>query len=98
LPSRKRRVINLKTVHRGNNQLVFFQALVLPSFNDNCFLKLKILLLKLGIKEVVWQKNVTNFQILSFLYKYFIENRQKLLYELNIGLLLVVVFLKSYFL
>ena len=39
LPSRKRRVINLKTIHRGKNQLVFFQALVLPSFNDNCFLK-----------------------------------------------------------
>jgi hypothetical protein len=38
LPSRKRRVINLKTIHRGKNQLVFFQALVLPSFNDNCFL------------------------------------------------------------
>jgi hypothetical protein len=36
LPSRKRRVINLKTIHRGKNQLVFFQALVLPSFNDNC--------------------------------------------------------------
>jgi hypothetical protein len=34
LPSRKRRVINLKTIHRGENQLVFFQALVLPSFND----------------------------------------------------------------
>ena len=34
---------------------------------------LKISLLKLGIKEVVWQKIVTNFQILSFLYKYFIE-------------------------
>ena len=34
---------------------------------------LKILLLKLGIKEVVWQKIVKNFQILSFLYKYFIE-------------------------
>jgi hypothetical protein len=30
LPSRKRRVINLKTIHRGKNQLVFFQALVLP--------------------------------------------------------------------
>ena len=29
LPSRKRRVINLKTIHRGTNQLVFFQALVL---------------------------------------------------------------------
>jgi hypothetical protein len=35
----KERVINLKTIHRGKNQLVFFQALVLPSFNDNCFLK-----------------------------------------------------------
>ena len=35
---------------------------------------LKILLLKLGIKEVVWQQIVTNVQIiLSFLYKYFIE-------------------------
>jgi hypothetical protein len=30
------------------------------------------LLLKLGIKEVVWQKIVTNFQILSF-YHYFIN-------------------------
>ena len=27
------------TIHWGKNQLVFFQALVLPSFNDNCFLK-----------------------------------------------------------
>ena len=34
---------------------------------------LKILLLKLGIKEVVWQQIVTNFKILSFLYKYLIE-------------------------
>jgi hypothetical protein len=33
MPSRKRRVINVKTIHRGKNQLVFFQALVLPSFN-----------------------------------------------------------------
>ena len=29
----------VKTIHRGKNQLVFFQALVLPSFNDNSFLK-----------------------------------------------------------
>jgi hypothetical protein len=35
----EKEVINLKTIHRGKNQLVFFQALVLPSFNDNCFLK-----------------------------------------------------------
>ena len=39
--------------------------------------KCKILLLKLGIKEVVWQKIVTNFQILSFLYKYYIETGKK---------------------
>jgi hypothetical protein len=45
------------------------------------------LLLKLGIKEVVWQKMVTNFQILSFLYKYFIENRGKLLYAGYVALL-----------
>ena len=46
--------------------------------------QLKILLLKLGIKEVVWQTIITNFQILSFLYKYFTESRYKLLYELTV--------------
>jgi hypothetical protein len=45
LPSRKRRVINLKTIKRGKNQLVFFQALVLPSLNDNCFLAFYVLLI-----------------------------------------------------
>ena len=33
---------------------------------------------------MVWQKIITNFQILSFLYKYFIESRYKLLYELTV--------------
>ena len=35
----EKEVFNLKTIHRWKNQLVFFQVLVLPSFNDNCLLK-----------------------------------------------------------
>ena len=56
-------------------------------------MQLKILLLKLGIKEVVWQKIIKKFPNTVISVQIFHWNRQKLLYELivtslfNVGIL-----------